>query len=175
MPDAVLRGAECSATLAGDTLTMDGNYYRYDNNRRVKTSGSVTVKLADVLRVGVTKTYSRRIFAVPMILGALALLVRAIPSVGKSIDVIPDIWSIELFTLWSLPHQDFIWKLLAVACVLTIPLYWLSYRNDLEVNTARGRYLLPRKGMDKAAAEAFQRAVYQQKESCRKAGKGTAL
>jgi len=170
--DTVLRGAACSCAVAGDALTIDGSYYRYDNYRRVNASGPVTVKLADVLRVGITKTYSRRIFAVPMTLGGLALLVRAIPSVGKSIDIIPGIWSIDLFTLWSFPHQEAIWHFLAVTCLLTIPLYWLSYRNDLEINTMQGRYLLPRKGMEAAQIAAFQREFTRLKEARQKARKG---
>ena len=76
---------------------------------------------------------------------------------GYSVDIIPDVWSIDLLpALWSLPFQDFLWKLCAVLCLLTIPLYWLSYRNDLEINTTQGRYLLPRKGMDGAQISAFQ-------------------
>ena len=68
----------------------------------------------------------------------------------------------------GLPHQDFLWKLCAALCLLTIPLYWLSYRNDLEVNTTQGRYLLPRKGMDAAQIASFQREFTKMKWERRK-------
>ena len=171
MPDTVLNGAVCSAALSTAAITINGEYYRYIDHRRVRTSIPVTVDLSDILRVGVTKTYSRRMFAVPVTLGFLALLVRAIPSVGKSIEIIPNIWSINLFTLWSFPHQETIWHFLAVACVLTIPLYWLSYRKDLEVNTIRGRYLLPQKGMAPAQIINFQREFTRLKEERRRVKK----
>lgn len=169
MPDAALTGAVCSAVLSAEAVTINGEYYRYIGHKRVKASGTVTAKLTDILRVGVTKTYSRRMFAIPVVLGCLALLVRAIPSVGKSVEIIPDVWSVNLFTLWSFPHQDEVWHCLAVACVLTIPLYWLSYRSDLEINTMQGRYLLPRKGMEAKQIAAFQREFTRLKEERRRA------
>lgn len=39
------------------------------------------------------------------------------------------------------------WSLCGVLCLLTIPLYWLSYRRNIEINTTQGRFLLPKKGM----------------------------
>ncbi len=171
MPDTVLTGTVCSATLTDEAITIKGEYCRYIGHERIKTSLPVTVDLLNVLRVGITKTYSRRMFAIPVVLGFLALLIRTIPSVGKSIEIIPDIWSIDIFTLWSFPHQEEIWHFLAVACVLTIPLYWLSYRKDLEINTMQGRYLLPRKGMETAQIAAFQREFTRLKGERQKAKK----
>ncbi|MEG2455146.1 MAG: hypothetical protein RSC08_02735 [Oscillospiraceae bacterium] len=159
-----LVGDGCTCVLTSEDVTISGNYDRYDLHKRVKASGSVTVKLTDVLRVGLTKTYSRLMLAFPMVLGLLALGIKAIPSISYEKDVIADVWSVG-FTLWSVPFQDLAWKVCAVACLLTIPLYWLSYRNDLEVNTLRGRYLLPRKGMAAADVEMLQRAVSAAKNS----------
>lgn len=175
MSDTVLNGAVCSCVLTPETVTVNGDYYRYDLHKRVKVSGPVTVDLLNVMRVGITKTYSRLMFAFPMGFGLAALLIKAIPSVGGySVDIIPDVWSIDLLpALWSLPFQDFLWKLCAVLCLLTIPLYWLSYRNDLEINTTQGRYLLPRKGMDGAQIAAFQQQFTLLKEERRRAAKGT--
>lgn len=170
MPDTILNGAVCSAALSAEAVTVSGNYYRYDLHKRVKVSGSVTVDLLNVLRVGLTKTYSRLMFAVPMCFGFLALIIKAIPAVEVSVDIIPDVWSVG-HTFWSVPHQDFLWKLCGVLCLLTIPLYWLSYRNDLEVNTTQGRYLLPRKGMEAAQIAAFQREFTRLKEEHRRAAK----
>lgn len=175
MPDTVLNGTVCSAVLTPESVIVSGDYYRYDLHKRVKVSGSVTVDLLNVMRVGITKTYSRLMFLFPMCFGFAALLIKAIPSVGGySVDIIPDVWSIDLLpALWSLPFQDFLWKLCAVLCILTIPLYWLSYRNDLEINTTQGRYLLPRKGMDGAQIAAFQQQFTLLKEERRRAAKGT--
>ena len=156
MPSIVLNGAGCSATLSKENAIISGNYYRYDLHKRVKASVPVTVDLLDVLRVGITKTYSRTMFLFPMCFGFAALGIRALPSVGYEKEIIEDVYSVG-FTLWSIPFQDIAWKLCAVLCLLTIPLYWLSYRSDLEINTTRGRYLLPRKGMDAAQIANFQR------------------
>lgn len=175
MVDTVLIGKTCSAALTSEAVTVNGDYYRYDLHKRVKVSGPVAVDLLNVMRVGITKTYSRLMFAFPMGFGFAALLIKAIPSVGGySVDIIPDVWSIDILpALWSLPFQDFLWKLCAVLCLLTIPLYWLSYRNDLEINTSQGRYLLPRKGMDGAQIAAFQQQFTQLKEARRRAAKRT--
>ena len=86
-------------------------------------------------------------------------------------DVIPDVYSPGV-ELWSLPNQDIIWKTLAVLCLLSIPLYWLSYRNDLEVNTTVGRFLLPRKGMDKVKIAYFQTEFTRLKENRLRARNG---
>lgn len=155
MPDTVLNGAACSAVLAEEAVTVSGDYYRYDLHKRCKVSGSVTIDLLGVLRIGFTKTYSRRMLAVPMGFGMLALLIRSIPGV----------W------LWRLPFQDELWKLCGVLCLLTIPLYWWSYRDDLEINTIQGRYLLPRKGMDAALIASFQREFTRLKEARQRAKK----
>ena len=171
MADAVLNGAVCSAVLTAEAVTVSGDYYRYDLHKRRKVSGPVTVDLLNVLRVGLTKTYSRLMFAVPMGFGMLALFIKAIPAVEvkKTFFEIPDVWDASVgVTFWSLPHQDFLWKLCAVLCLLTIPLYWLSYRSDLEINTTEGRYLLPRKGMDAAQIASFQREFTRLKEERRR-------
>ncbi len=176
MSDTVLNGAVCSATLTDEAVTVSGNYYRYDLHKRRKVSGPVTVDLLNVLRVGLTKTYSRLMFAFPMGFGMLALFIKAIPAVEvkKTFFEIPDVWDASVgVTFWSLPHQDFLWKLCAILCLLTIPLYWLSYRNDLEINTTEGRYLLPRKGMETAQTAEFQREFSQRKAARLKAKQGT--
>lgn len=171
MADTVLSGAVCSAVLTDEAVTVSGDYYRYDLHKRRKMSGSVTVDLLNVLRVGLTKTYSRLMFAFPMGFGMLALFIKAIPAVEvkKTFFEIPDVWDASVgVTFWSLPHQDFLWKLCAILCLLTIPLYWLSYRSDLEINTTEGRYLLPRKGMEAAQIADFQREFTMRREKRRK-------
>lgn len=154
----LLFGASSFCTLSADTLTISGNYYRYDDHKRRKVSGTIKVDLLNVLRVGLTKIYSRLMFLFPMCFGFAALGIKALPSVGYEKEIIEDVYSVGL-TLWSVPFQETAWKLCAVLCLLTIPLYWLSYRNDLEINTTQGRYLLPKKGMTPADIEAFQWAV----------------
>lgn len=176
MSDTVLNGAVCSATLTAGGVTISGNYYRYDLHKRVKVSGSVTVDVLNILRIGITKTYSRLMFLFPMCFGFTALTIKAFPAIElkKTFFEIPDIWSADVgITLWSLPYQDELWKLCAFLCLLTIPLYWLSYRNDLEINTTQGRYLLPRKGMEAAQIAAFQREFTRLKEERRKTRNGT--
>ena len=172
MSDTVLNGAVCSATLTDEAVTVSGNYYRYDLHKRYKASGRVTVDLRNVLRVGLTKTYSRLMFAVPMGFGMLALLIKSIPSIGYEKEIIEDVYSVGV-TLWSVPFQDELWKLCAILCLLTIPLYWLSYRNDLEINTTQGRYLLPRKGMEAAQIAEFQQEFTKRKEARKGEQKGT--
>lgn len=175
-PGVLLSGTSCSAVLTPEAVTLSGNYYRYDIHKRRKVSGPVTMDLLHVMRVGLTKTYSRLMLAVPMCFGFAALVIKAIPAIEikKTLFEIPDVWDFSPgTTFWSLPHQDFLWKLCAVLCLLTIPLYWLSYRNDLEVNTTQGRYLLPRKGMDAAQIASFQREFTQAKKVRQQAGKGT--
>lgn len=174
-PGFLLSGAVCSAVLTTEAVTVRGNYYHYDVHKRRKVSGSVTVDLLNVLRVGITKTYSRLMLAFPMGFGLLALLIKAIPAieVKKTFFEIPDVWDASVgVTFWSLPHQDFLWKLCGVLCLLTIPLYWLSYQNDLEINTTQGRYLLPRKGMEAAQIASFQREFTRLKEARQKEKKG---
>lgn len=173
MADIVLAGKTCSAALSDETITLSGNYYRYDDHKRWRMAGPVAVDLLNVLRVGITKTYSRMMFAFPMGFGLAALLIRAIPSVGGyGIEIIPDVWSIDILPSLSLPFQDELWKLCGILCLLTIPLYWLSYRNDLEINTTQGRYLLSRKGMAAAQIAAFQWEFTQLKEARQKTRKG---
>lgn len=170
-----LQGKSCSAVLTPEAVTVSGNYYRYDLHKRRKVSGPVTLDLLNVLRVGITKTYSRLMFAFPMGFGLLALLIKSIPAIEikKTFFEMEDVWDASVgVTLWSLPHQDFLWKLCGVLCLLTIPLYWLSYRNDLEINTTQGRYLLPRKGMGAAQVAAFQREFTRLKGARQKVRKG---
>lgn len=172
MADTVLNGTACSATLTDEAVTVSGNYYRYDLHKRRKASGPVTVDLLNVLRVGFTKTYSRLMLAVPMGFGFAALLIKAIPSIGYEKEIIEDVYSVGV-TLWSVPFQEEAWKLCAILCLLTIPLYWLSYRKDLEINTTQGRYLLPRKGMGAVQIAEFQREFSQRKAARLKAKQGT--
>lgn len=168
MPDIVLNGAVCSAVLTDESVTVSGDYYRYDLHKRKKVSGCVTVDLRDVLRVGLTKTYSRLAFAFPMSFGLLALFIKAIPSIGYEKEIIKDVYSVGV-TLWSVPLQERAWKLCAILCLLTIPLYWLSCRNDLEINTIQGRYLLPRRGMEGAEITGFQREFARLKDARKRA------
>lgn len=163
----ILNGASCSATLTAETITISGEYYYYIDHKRCKTSGVVTVKTNSVLRVGLTKTYSRLMLLFPMCFGVAALLIRSIPSIGYEKEIIRDVYSVGI-TLWNVPFQEVAWKLCAVLCLITIPMYWLSYRNDLEVNTTQGRYLLPRKGMDAAQIASFQREFTKMKSARRK-------
>lgn len=165
-----LQGQICSCVLTAETVTISGDYYRYNLHKRVKMSGRVTVDLLNVLRVGITKTYSRLMFAVPMGFGFAALLIKSIPSIGYEKEIIKDVYSVG-FTLWSVPFQDTAWKLCAILCLLTIPLYWLSYRNDLEINTTEGRYLLPRQGMEATQIASFQREFSRLKEERRRTAK----
>lgn len=153
----ILSGFSCSCALSAEVITINGSYYRYDLHKRRRVSGPVTVDLLDVLRVGLTKTYSRLMFLFPMCFGFAALGIRALPSVGYEKEIIEDVYSVG-FTLWSVPFQETAWKLCAVLCLLTIPLYWLSYHNDLEINTTKGRFLLPRKGMKAQDIANFQQA-----------------
>lgn len=169
-PGYLLSGASASCVLTSEAVTISGDYYRYDLHKRVRTSGPVTVDLLNVMRVDFTKTYSRLMFAFPMGFGFLALLIKAIPSIGYEKDIIEDVWSVGV-TLWQLPFQEEAWKLCAALCLLTIPLYWLSYRKDLEINTTQGRYLLPRKGMDGAQITAFQQQFTRLKEERRRTKK----
>lgn len=171
MSDMILTGASCSCALTDEAVTIRGDYYRYDLHKRVRVSGRVTVDLLDVLRVGFTKTYSRLMLAIPMAFGFLALGIKAIPSIGYEKEIIEDVYSVGV-TLWSVPFQDVAWKVCGVLCLLTIPLYGLSYRNDLELNTTQGRYLLPRKGMDPEEIAAFQRAFTGLKAARQKSRKG---
>ena len=166
----ILSGFSCSCALSAEVITINGSYYRYDLHKRRRVSVPVSVDLLNVMRVGLTKTYSRLMLAVPMCFGFAALGIKALPSVGYEKEIIEDVYSVGV-TLWSVPFQDAAWKLCAVLCLLTIPLYWLSYRNDLEVNTTQGRYLLPRKGMDAAQIASFQRAFTQAKMARQKQNK----
>lgn len=150
-----ISGKECFCTLFPDKIVINGNYYRYTNNKRIKESGLITVNICNVMRVGFTKTYSRLMFLFPMCFGFTALIIKEIPALEYKIDIIPGIYSVGT-EFWSLPYQDTIWKIFAILCLLTIPLYWLSYRNDLEINAITNRYLLPAKGVDKTKIAYFQ-------------------
>lgn len=163
----LLSGKNCSCALTPEAITVNGKYYRYDIHKRRPASGQITIDLLEIMRVGFAKTYSRTVFLFPMCFGFAALLIKAIPSIGYEKEIIKDVYSVG-FTLWSVPFQDVAWKLCAALCLLTIPLYWLSYRNDLEINTTKGRFLLQRTGMDTAQISAFQREFTQLKEERRK-------
>lgn len=167
---AELRGDNHYCSLTSEAVRIKGTYYRYDLHKRRRVSGTVTVDLLNVLRVGLTKTYSRLMFLFPMCFGFAALGIRALPSVGYEKEIIEDVYSVG-FTLWSVPFQETAWKLCAVLCLLTIPLYWLSYRNDLEINTTKGRFLLPRKGMKAQDIANFQQAFSALKAERLKASK----
>lgn len=170
MHNTILTGGGCACSLEGGTITISGTYYRYDLHKRWRVSGPVSVDLLDVLRVGMTKTYSRLMFMFPMCFGFAALIIKAIPAAEISYEIIPDVYSVG-YTFWSVPFQDMAWKACAALCLLTIPLYWLSYRNDLEINTMKGRFLLPRKGMAPQEITAFQREFTRLKVERRKAVK----
>lgn len=138
-----LCGETCSCALTGETLTIDGAYFRYDKHRRLKACGQKTFDLAAVMRVGLTRTYSRAMFYIPIAFGVAALLTKRVR---------------------QLEH---IWMVLAALCLVTLPLYWFSRREDLEVNTTQGRYLLPRKGLTAAQIVAFQAAFTRLKSARR--------
>lgn len=169
---AELRGVNHYCSMNSEAVCIKGTYYRYDLHKRRRVSGPMTVDLLDVLRVGLTKTYSRLMFLFPMCFGFAALIIKAIPAVEISYEVIPDVYSVG-YTFWNVPFQDTAWKICAALCLLTIPLYWLSYRNDLEINTTKGRFLLPRKGMAPQEIVAFQQEFTHLKEERRKAVKST--
>lgn len=159
-----LRGKYCSCSLAADVVRVEGVYYRYIGHKRRKITEPLTVPVSRVLRVGETTTYSRAMLAIPMTVGLLALLIRGIPVLGVLFPVIPDVYYIGP-VLWRLPHQIETWCLLGILCLLTIPLYLLSYRRDMEINTTQGRFLLPRKGMKKSDISTFQQAFTASKYS----------
>lgn len=47
-----------------------------------------------MLRVGFTKTYSRLMLAIQMGFGMLALLIKAIPSIGYEKEIVEDVYSV---------------------------------------------------------------------------------
>lgn len=152
-----LHGKHCSCSLANGVVRAEGSYYRYVGHKRVKATAPLTVPVSQVLRVGETKTYSRALLAVPMTFGLLALAIKAFPVLGIYLPVIPGVYYAgKLF--WRLPYQVEAWSLCGVLCLLTIPLYWLSYRRNIEINTTQGRFLLPRKGMKESDITVFQQA-----------------
>lgn len=152
-----LHGKHCFCSLANGVVRAEGTYYRYAGHRRVKADAPLTVPVSQVLRVGETKTYSRALLAVPMTFGLLALAIKAIPVLGFFIPVIPGVYYAgKLF--WRLPYQVEAWSLCGVLCLLTIPLYWLSYHRNIEINTTQGRFLLPKKGMKESDVTVFQQA-----------------
>lgn len=150
-----LKGKDFLCILNEASIGISGTYYRYDLHKKVKISDTQVISLNDILRVGMTKTYSRFRYMIPMGLGALSLFIKSLPEIGYSVDVIPDVYSIG-FTLWSIPFQDVAWKLSALLCLASIPFYWLSYQNDLEINTMKGRFLLPCKDISKVDILNFQ-------------------
>lgn len=169
----ILSGQSCVCVLSDEQISIDGSYYRYDLHKRVRVAGPVAVDLMNVLRVGITKTYSRLMLLFPMCFGFAALGIKNIPSIGGySIDIIPDVWSIDILPSFSFPFQDELWKLCAFLFLATVPLYWLSYRKDLEINTTQGRYLLPRKGMEAAQISDFQWEFTRLKKARQKERKG---
>ncbi len=161
-----LRGKRCVCTLANGLITVEGSYYRYEGHRRKRAAQPLAVPISQVLRLDETKTYSRRMLAIPMCFGFLALFIKSIPVLGLLFPVIPDVYYTGLI-LWRLPFQLEAWSLCAILCLLTVPLYLLSYRRDLELNTMLGRFLLPERGMDKAHISAFQQAFSAQRANKR--------
>lgn len=160
-----LCGTVCSCALSDGQMLIQGRYYRYENHKRIPASGRLSVSISDVLRVGFTKTYSKRMFLFPVVFGCLALIIKSIPSISVDMDVL-DTFSITLITIWALPFQDVLWEACGVLCLLTIPLYWLSRRNDLEINTIEGRFLLPCTGMTDEQIADFQQQFTKQKAEC---------
>lgn len=163
----VLRGKRCACTLTGDVVRVEGSYYRYEGHRRKRTAQPMAVPVAQVLRLDETKTYSRGLLAVPMGFGFLALLIKSIPVLGVLFPIIPQVYYTG-WVFWRLPFQLEAWSLCAVLCLLSVPLYLLSYRRDLELNTMQGRFLLPTRGMEKADI-----ALLQQGFTAVRTGKGS--
>lgn len=151
-----LHGKHCSCALENGVVQVEGSYYQYIGHKRTKTSAPLSVPASQVLRVGETTTYSRAMLAIPMTFGLLALAIRAIPMLGFTVPVIPDVYYVGK-VFWRIPCQVKMWSLCAVLCLLTIPLYALSYRRDIEINTTQGRFLLPKKGMNERDIAVFQR------------------
>lgn len=54
-----LVGSVCSCSLSPDFISINGNYYLYSDNKRLKTSGPITIDLLNVMRIGITKTSLR--------------------------------------------------------------------------------------------------------------------
>lgn len=152
-----LQGKHCSCSLANGVVRAEGVYYQYVGHKRTKTTEPLAVPVTQVLRVGETTTYSRTMLAIPMTFGLLTVLIRGIPALGVLFPVIPDVYYIGPI-LWRLPYQIEAWRLCAVLCLLTIPLYGLSYRRDMEINTTQGRFLLPKRGMKKSDISVFKQA-----------------
>lgn len=141
MDAVILQGNNCSCALADDAVILEGSYYRYELHKRKKMSGIVTIDVRGVLRVGITRTYSRFLLLIPMCLGFITLTLKQVSSSDSNI-----------------------WLYCAVLCLVTILPYRLSYRNDLEINAMQGRYLLPYQGMSPQDVLSFQRAVEEAKK-----------
>lgn len=155
-------GKKAALFVAETRLYVSGTFYKFANHKHIKQQGNLAIPNSAVLRIGLTKTYSRRMLLLPMLFGCMTLIIKAIPSLEISIPIIKDIWSIG-YTFWSVPYQDFLSNLCMLAFIATLPLYWLSYRNSLEVNTTQGRYLLYKDGMDSTDILEVIQAVTQQK------------
>lgn len=160
-----LRGEKCSCTVEGSDLSISGRYFRYAGHERHPYSGSVRIPLKGVMRIGMTKTYSRRMFLVPVVCGALAVLIKSIPSLSFSpLGQTPVLSDLTSVTFWSVPGQDFLWHLFAVLFVLTLPLNWISNRKYVEVNAVCGRFLFSDAGMTKEQIFLFEQRAASRKE-----------
>lgn len=148
-----MQGDSGFCILTDKRIYVGGTYYVNYLHKLTKHSGTIAIDLKDIMRVGITKTYSRRMFAIPMLFGALALISKAIPAIEFDIPIF------GLFdytvTLWSFAHQDTAFLLFGLLFLATIPLYWLSYRKLLEINTLQGGYCITTKGVDKAKIDNF--------------------
>lgn len=161
-----LQGTLCSCALSEGHIIIKGNYYLYKNHKRIPAAETIYIKLPDVMRVDFTKTYSRLKLTIAMVFGLLTLGIKAIPSIGIYLDI-TDSWSLPLIIIWSLPYQKVIWAACGIICLAAILLYRLSYRTDLEINTTKGRFLLPCKDMLLDDITSFQQEFFRQKAAYR--------
>lgn len=157
-------GDLCTCELEDHAIKVSGEYYLYNNHKRQRYKGTVEADIKDIMRIGMTKTYSRDALAFPMILGIATLIIKKFPKIEIDYDIIPIFFSVG-HTFWELPYQDILWAFCAMAFVIALICYRLSYRTDLEINTVKGRFLLPCKGAEIEEILLFQKAFYQKKRN----------
>lgn len=144
----------CVCAVSDIRLYIQGTYHIYYNHKLKKQNVPLAIPLSDVLRVGITKTYSRTAFLFSMFLGMITLFVNQ----AMDDSVLGDIYEFGQ-KIWNLPDPDNIVRVLAVLFVLSLLGYLFSYRNWIEVNTTRGRFCLSKRGISKHRIEGFGKQV----------------
>lgn len=124
--------------LTDKHVYLGGNYYLRKNHKLTRYNGGVFIKNADVMRLGVSKSYSRLMLAIPMVLGLLALYIKAVPALEISSPWLADF--LPKITFWAWEQQDTAFIIVGLLCVATVPLYLASYKKLLEVTTPYGSY-----------------------------------